>query len=79
MPNYHVTETLDMRGTYCPGPLMELIRHVKQGQVGEVFAILSSDSGSAVDIPKWAAKAGHEFLETVPHGDYAEIVVRKTR
>jgi TusA-related sulfurtransferase len=28
---------LDARGSFCPGPLMELIRGIRQAKVGEII------------------------------------------
>ncbi len=53
-----VTRTLDARGSFCPGPLMELIRAIREGQVSDVIAIWSADRGSRIDIPKWVEGAG---------------------
>jgi TusA-related sulfurtransferase len=73
-----VTRTIDARGSYCPGPLMELIRGIRESRPGDVLAVWSSDSGSRVDIPKWVAKAGHQLVGVYPHDGYDEIVVEKT-
>ncbi|BDG61640.1 sulfurtransferase TusA family protein [Caldinitratiruptor microaerophilus] len=70
---------VDARGAYCPGPMMELIRAVKNAQVGQTVAVLSSDSGSLKDIPLWAQKAGHEYIGAYPRDGYNEIIVRKMR
>ncbi|MFI5261299.1 MAG: sulfurtransferase TusA family protein [Candidatus Limnocylindrales bacterium] len=74
-----VTRTIDARGSYCPGPLMELIRGIREAQVGDVLAVLSSDSGSKLDIPKWVAKAGHRLVALETRDGYDEIVVEKLR
>lgn len=71
--------TIDARGAYCPGPLMELIRAVREARVGEVLEVLSSDSGSKRDIPAWAEKAGHEVVGVFPEQGYDRIVVRKAK
>lgn len=70
---------IDARGAYCPGPLMELIRAMREAAVGEVLEVLSSDSGSKRDIPAWAGKAGHEVLGVFAAEGYDRIVVRKAR
>ncbi len=70
--------TVDARGSYCPGPLMELIRAIRESQPGQVIAVYSSDSGSRTDIPKWVEKAGHRLIEVTPRDGYDEIVVEKT-
>ena len=74
-----VTRTVDARGSYCPGPLMELIRAIRESQVGDLIAVRSTDSGSKVDIPKWIEKAGHRLVEVATRDGYDEIVVEKAR
>lgn len=74
-----ITRTVDARGSYCPGPLMELIRAIRESQVGDVIAVLSSDKGSKMDIPKWIEKAGHKLVTLETREGYDEIVVQKAR
>lgn len=74
-----IDKVVDARGSFCPGPMMELIRAVKAARVGETIAVLSSDSGSKRDIPLWVQKAGQEFLGVTAHEGYDEIVVRKIK
>lgn len=70
---------LDARGSFCPGPLMELIRGIRQAKVGEVIEVWSSDQGSRKDIPFWVQKAGHELVGVFDEPDYARFVVKKVR
>ena len=72
------TRVVDARGSFCPGPLMELIRAIRESQPGQVIAVYSSDSGSWIDIPKWVDKAGHRLVAIHRHEGYDEIVVEKT-
>jgi tRNA 2-thiouridine synthesizing protein A len=74
-----VVRTIDARGSFCPGPLMELIRGIRESAVGTVLAVYSTDSGSKIDIPKWIDKAGHRLIEINRRDGYDEIVVEKTR
>jgi tRNA 2-thiouridine synthesizing protein A len=74
-----ITRTVDARGSYCPGPLMELIRAIREGQVGDVIAVWSSDAGSKLDIPKWVEKAGHRLVALEAREGYDEIIVEKLR
>ena len=73
------TRIVDARGSFCPGPLMELIRAIRESDPGLVIAVYSSDSGSRIDIPKWIEKAGHRLLDVARHDGYDEIIVEKTR
>jgi tRNA 2-thiouridine synthesizing protein A len=74
-----ISRTVDARGSFCPGPLMELIRAIREAQVGDVIAVRSSDKGSKIDIPKWIEKAGHTLVSISGTEGYDEIVVRKER
>ena len=78
-PSTRPTTTIDARGSFCPGPLMELIRGIRDAAIGDVIAVLSNDSGSRTDIPKWVDKAGHRLIAIVAHEGYDEIVVEKAR
>lgn len=73
-----VNRIVDARGSFCPGPLMELIRAIRESEPGQVIAIYSSDTGSKTDIPRWVEKAGHRLVELTRRDDFDEIVVEKT-
>ena len=72
-----VNRTIDARGSFCPGPLMELIRAIRESEVGTVICVRSSDRGSRVDIPKWIEKAGHRLVGVSEVDGFDEIVVEK--
>jgi TusA-related sulfurtransferase len=74
-----ITRTVDARGSFCPGPLMELIRAIRESQIGDVIAVYSSDNGSKTDIPKWVEKAGHRLVSLETSAGYDVIVVEKMR
>ena len=70
---------IDARGSYCPGPLMELIARLKFATVGEEFEVLSTDKGSASEIPEWLRKVGHELLDAREEAGVWHIALRKTK
>ncbi len=70
---------IDARGSFCPGPLMELIKGIRQEAVGVVLEVWSSDRGSAKDIPEWVARAGHEVVGNVEADNIFKIQVKKLR
>jgi len=72
-------KVIDARGSFCPGPLMELIGSMKLAQVGDELEVLSNDKGSANDIPEWIRKVGHELLEVREEGDVWHIAVKKVK
>lgn len=79
MSQVEITKQLDARGTYCPGPLMELVKGIKRGQVGDVIELISDDKGSRVDIPEWVNKMGHEIANERLEGEDYYIAVRKMK
>jgi tRNA 2-thiouridine synthesizing protein A len=72
-------QTIDARGAFCPGPLMEMIAALKLVAVGDEIEVLSSDKGSSADIPEWVAKVGHEMVGITDHEGHWSLVVRKLK
>ena len=72
-------KVIDATGSFCPGPLMELIAQLKEAEIGEVLELLSSDKGSAQDVPVWINKVGHEMLGSEESGGVWHIRVRKMK
>ena len=68
---------VDARGSWCPGPLMELVRVIREEPVGTEFDLLSNDEGSRKDVPMWLEKAGHELVRMTSQDGYDRYVIRK--
>ncbi len=79
MQGVTITKESDARGSFCPGPLMELIRQVKAAQIGDVIAVISTDEGSKKDIPAWIEKAKQEFLGMEPVEGATRFICRKIK
>lgn len=73
------SKIIDARDTYCPGPLMELIGYMKHAKVGDELELLSTDQGSASDIPEWVNKAGHNMVSIEKVDEIWHLKVRKTK
>lgn len=76
MANKHL---VDARGSFCPGPLLELIAQLRGAAVGDEFEILSTDKGSANDIPEWVNKVGHAYVSTQQEAGVWRITIRKMK
>jgi TusA-related sulfurtransferase len=79
METLTITHESDARGSFCPGPLMELIRLVRTANLGDVVAVISSDEGSKKDIPIWIAKALQDYLGAEDAGGATRFICRKIR
>lgn len=77
LKNLKVTQTVDARGTACPGPLLAAKKAVGDIESGEVLEILSSDEGTKNDIPKWCQKMEHGFLGIIEEDSYTRLFLRK--
>lgn len=74
-----VSNTVDARGSACPGPLLEAKKGIGKVKVGEVLEIFSSDSGTRIDVPAWAKKVGHEYLGAIEADGYDKLFVRRKK
>ncbi len=79
MTTVNIDRSIDARGMPCPGPLMSLIGAIREGEIGNVIEVLSSDEGSKTDIPAWIDKAGHEMVEVVEDEGFTRFIIRKAR
>jgi len=70
---------VDAKGSFCPGPLMELIAAMKMVEIGDEIEILSTDKGSATDIPEWIRKVKHEFIGTTQENGVWHVLVRRLK
>ena len=77
MTGYEIATEVDSRGSFCPGPLMELIKMIRQAEVGEYLSLLSSDEGTRNDVPAWTNKARHELVEIIYEDGYDRYIVKK--
>jgi tRNA 2-thiouridine synthesizing protein A len=73
------TKVVDARGSACPGPLLEAKKGLGGVKVGEVLEIWSGDPNTKNDLPKWAAKVGHEFLGYVSADGYDRLFIRRKK
>ena len=70
---------VDSRGSACPGPLLDAKKGMGTVAVGEVLEIWSGDAKTKEDLPRWAAKVGHEYLGAVAADGYDRIFVRRSK
>jgi TusA-related sulfurtransferase len=77
MSDYDIAIEVDARGSFCPGPMMELIKAIRQAEVGEYLSLLSSDEGTRNDVPAWINKAKHELIEIINEDGHDRYIVKK--
>ena len=75
-PVAHVS--LDLRGSTCPGPILEA-RKVLQGMApGELLKLISNCPGSRADVEDWARVTGHRLEDVIESGQHEwEFYIRR--
>ncbi|MEA1950348.1 MAG: sulfurtransferase TusA family protein [Planctomycetota bacterium] len=72
-------KVVDARGSACPGPLLEAKKAIGAVSVGQTIEIWSGDSSTKSDLPRWAAKVGHEFLGSLAAEGYDRIFITRKK
>ncbi|MAT98273.1 MAG: SirA family protein [Anaerolineaceae bacterium] len=72
-------KVVDARGSACPGPLLEAKKGIGAIKVGEILEIWSGDAKTKEQLPKWAAKVGHEYLGHLVAAGYDRLFVKRVR
>ncbi|WP_328799312.1 sulfurtransferase TusA [Sediminihaliea albiluteola] len=53
---------LDVKGLFCPEPVMMLHNKIRDIDSGQVLEVLATDPATLRDIPKFCTFLGHELL-----------------
>lgn len=70
--------TLDMRGSICPGPILEARKLINGMKAGEVLCLISNCPGAKDDVEDWAHNTGLGLLDVVQIGPHEhEFYIRK--
>jgi tRNA 2-thiouridine synthesizing protein A len=72
-----VAKVVDARGMACPGPLLEAKKAIGTVPVGETIEVLSGDASTKNDLPRWAAKVGHQFLGVLAGEGYDRLLITR--
>ncbi len=70
-------ETLDCRGLMCPMPVLKTKQAIEKLEPGQVLEVITTDSGSKVDIPAWAKSTGNELLSMKDEEGVHKFYIRK--
>jgi TusA-related sulfurtransferase len=71
-----VRHVVDARGSFCPGPITELIKAYRKAQPGDEIELLATDPAAKSDVAAWAAKSKNEIVEMREEQGYIKIVIR---
>ncbi|MEM4138696.1 MAG: sulfurtransferase TusA family protein [Sulfolobaceae archaeon] len=79
MSQVKVSRTLDLRGMYCPGPVLETAKAIKQINIGEVLEVLATDPAAEPDLQAWAKRTGQEIVDIKKEGEVIRVLIRRVK
>jgi len=71
--------TLDCVGLYCPMPIYQTAKKIKELKPGQVLEVLADDEGIKEDIPAWCRTTGNELLGIEEAADGYTVYVKKAK
>ena len=71
-------ETLDCVGLYCPMPIAQTAKKMKELKSGQVLEVLADDKGIKEDMPNWCKTTGNEFLGIEEYKGIYKVFVKKS-
>jgi len=71
--------TLDCVGLYCPMPIYNTAKKLKELKPGQVLEVLADDEGIKEDMPAWCRTTGNELLGIEEENVEYKAYVRKVK
>jgi tRNA 2-thiouridine synthesizing protein A len=72
-----VAQVLDTSGTFCPVPIIETARAMKELAPGVQILVIGTDPGIATDMPAWCRSTKNELVELRREGKRILCWVRR--
>ncbi|MCX8181750.1 MAG: sulfurtransferase TusA family protein [Candidatus Methanomethyliaceae archaeon] len=68
---------LDLRGLYCPMPVLRTREEVAKANIGDLIIVIADDPAAEEDLKRWAKRAGHEVVNVKREGDAVSVSIKK--
>lgn len=72
-----MSQPIDSRGSYCPGPLTDLFKAYRSAKQGDELELWATDPAAIPDVTAWCKRTGNELLST-DEGDHITLRVKVT-
>lgn len=72
-------KTLNGKGLFCPMPIFEASKAIKEIEVGQILEVLATDPASVPDFKAWTSRTGHELVEYKQEEGVYKFYIRKTK
>ena len=71
--------TLDCIGLYCPMPIANTAKKLKELEIGQVLEILADDEGIKEDMPAWCRTTGNKLLSIEEEAGQYKVYIKKSK
>ena len=70
---------MDCKGLFCPTPVVNASKAIKEIEVGQILEVLATDPASMPDFKAWTSRTGHELLESKEEAGIYKFYIRRTK
>jgi len=72
-----VAKVVDVRGQFCPGPVLRAGQEIESLASGQVMEVLATDPAAEADLQAWAKWVGHQVLALHKEDGQIRVLIRK--
>lgn len=70
---------LDVRGKFCPLPVLETAKAINDVPIGGVLEVLATDPAAEPDLIAWAKSTGNEVVAAEKAGGVVKVSIRRVK
>ena len=74
-----IAKTLDLKGMFCPGPVLETAKAIKTINVGEVLEVYATDPAAKSDLEAWARRTGNQILDMKQENGVLRVLIKRMK
>jgi len=74
-----VETELDLRGLYCPIPVLRTREGIEKVKVGDLLKVMADDPAAEEDLKRWAKRAGQEVVDVKKEGEDVIVTIRRIK
>jgi TusA-related sulfurtransferase len=70
---------LDLRGLYCPIPVLRTREEIEKVKVGDRLRVIADDPAAEEDLKRWVKRTGQEVLDVKKEGEVITVTIRRIK
>jgi TusA-related sulfurtransferase len=72
-------KTLDCKGLFCPTPIFNASKAIKEIEVGQILEVLATDPASVPDFKAWTSRTRNELLDYKEEVGVYKFYIKRTK